>query len=276
MAAVAEAAEVVGARDLDDATGEQLAKAWGLVRRSADLSREELAARIASEAGLDLAVLDDVHPAAPLLPGRVARWRTIMPVSCTDREIVVATANPLSQAARREVAELTGRTVRFQVAPPFDILAALDTAYPDVDDGSAPLPPSEPRDRGGEGPRILVVDDEAGQRTLFRSILEEGGFRVDVARDGQAALEALATDPDYDLVTLDYWMDRMNGLRVLQHLRNRPDTADVAVIMVTGADDRQIEMSLFEAGADDYVAKPIDGPLFLLRVRAVLRRRLHA
>ena len=45
------------------------------------------------------------------------------------------------------------------------------------------------------------------------------------------------------------------------------------LVVVTGSDDRQIEMSPFEAGADDYVVKPIDGPLFALRIRAVLRRR---
>ena len=60
---------------------------------------------------------------------------------------------------------------------------------------------------------------------------------------------------------------------LLQHIRAHPTASDMPVIMVTGSGDRQIEMSLFEAGADDYVAKPIDGALFALRIRAVLRRR---
>jgi PleD family two-component response regulator len=209
-----------------------------------------------------------------LLPGSVARRLNVLPLSCTEREVDVATANPLSQAARRETAQLTGRQVRFQVASPGAIAAAVSETYAGEETGNDG---EETRvDRGGSGPRILVVDDEAGQRALFRSILEEAGFRVDVERDGPAALEALEADSSYDLVTLDYWMDRMNGLRVLQQMRSRPATADLPVIMITGADDRRIEMSLFEAGADDYIAKPVDGPLFVLRVRAVLRRRLHA
>ncbi len=275
MVAVAEAAETAGAGDLDTATPEQLERAWGLVRESEGLADHELAHRIAEEARLEVAELGAAdRRATALLPAGVARRRTVLPLSCTDREIVVATANPLGQGVRREVAELTGRTVRVQVADPAAIAAAIMESYSDSEDGAAP-PPEEAPPRGA-GPRILVVDDEAGQRALFRSILEEAGFRVDVARDGAAALDTLTADPSYDLVTLDYWMDRMNGLRVLQLLRGRASTEDVPVIMVTGSNDRQIEMSLFEAGADDYIAKPIDGPLFVLRVRAVLRRRRHA
>jgi DNA-binding response OmpR family regulator len=123
---------------------------------------------------------------------------------------------------------------------------------------------------------VLVVDDEAGQRALFRSILEEGGCRVTVARDGSEAVSLLRGDTRFDLVTLDYWMDKMNGLRVLQQIRSDASLAAMPVIMVTGADDRRIEMSLFEAGADDYVAKPVDAPLFMLRIQAVLRRRRYA
>jgi DNA-binding response OmpR family regulator len=68
-------------------------------------------------------------------------------------------------------------------------------------------------------------------------------------------------------------MDKMNGLRVLQRIRSTGELRHMPVIMVTGADDRRIEMSLFEAGADDFIVKPIDGPLFMLRIQAVLRRR---
>ena len=94
-----------------------------------------------------------------------------------------------------------------------------------------------------------------------------------LAKDGAEALEKLQTDSGFDLMTLDYWMDKMNGLRVLQGVRTKSSVRDLPVIMVTGAGDRRIEMSLFEAGADDFISKPIDPPLFLLRIKAVLRRR---
>lgn len=276
MAAVAEAAEMLSISDLDRATGDDLTRAWGLVRKSADVTLEELTAGIARDTHLEVASLDDADAgAATLLPGSVAHRTNLLPMSCTDREITVATANPLGQEARREVAELSGRAVTFVVAPPNDIASRIATVYgprPESDADEADDPPQGPRAPGG--PHILVVDDEAGQRALARSLLEEAGFRVDLAKDGPTAVTMLEGDATYALVTLDYWMDRMNGLRVLQHIRSHPTASNMPIIMVTGADDRQIEMSLFEAGADDYIAKPIDGPLFVLRVRAVLRRRL--
>jgi CheY-like chemotaxis protein len=210
-----------------------------------------------------------------LVPAEVAYRRNVLPLRCTDREVVVATANPFGQEARREIASLTGRPVRFELAAPDDLALAIQRAYgqaPEATDaphlpGDTPLP---------RGPHVLVVDDEAGQRALFRSILEEGGCRVTVARDGSEAVSLLRGDTRFDLVTLDYWMDKMNGLRVLQQIRSDASLAAMPVIMVTGADDRRIEMSLFEAGADDYVAKPVDAPLFMLRIQAVLRRRRYA
>lgn len=119
----------------------------------------------------------------------------------------------------------------------------------------------------------MVAVAEAGGRALSRSVLESTGFRVTLARNGAEAIELLAGPDSFDLMTLDYLMDRMNGLRVLQSVRANPRHRDLPVIMVTGADDRRIEMSLFEAGADDFVVKPIDAPLFTLRIQAVLRRR---
>lgn len=278
LVAIAEAAEVAGARDLDTATPEQLSKAWGLVRKTAGLSLEELEERIAQQASLrvaDLAAADS--RAKVLVPSEVAHRRSVLPLRCDERQIVVATSNPLNQGAKREVASISGRTVVFEVSAPNSLSTAIDSAYGPVtiaDLDAAPGPDAAPGQP--TGPHILVVDDEAGQRALFRSVLEEAGYRVHVANDGPAAVELLDKDPSYDLVTLDYWMDKMNGLRVLQHIRSRDATRHKPVIMVTGADDRQIEMSLFEAGADDFIAKPIDAPLFVLRVQAVLRRRRFA
>jgi len=272
MVAVAEAAAVAGAPELDDATADQMTRAWGLVRKTADVSLGELTTGIAEQAHVPVADLANADTrAAGLVPAEVAHRRNVLPLDCTGKEITIATANPLSQDAKREIASLTGRVVAFQIAAPNEIASAIRSQYgaaaiaqprAEADIKSTPAP---------AGPHVLVVDDEVGQRALFRSVLEEAGYRVSVAVDGPEAIELLEGDEQYDLVTLDYWMQRMNGLRVLQHIRDQASTALVPVIMVTGADDRQIEMSLFEAGADDYVGKPIDGPLFILRVQAVLR-----
>lgn len=278
LVAIAEAAEVAGAGDLDSATPEQMTRAWGLVRKTANVSLDELRKRVATQAQLAVADLDEADSRAVfLIPAEVAYRRNILPLRCTDRDVVVATANPLSQGAKREIAGVSGRSVVFEIATPADLVASVERAYgPISDEERAAGPPPQVEATLPKGPHVLVVDDEAGQRALFRSILEEAGYRVDVVPDGPSAVEKLAADSSYVLVTLDYWMDKMNGLRVLQHIRSAPATREMPVIMVTGADDRQIEMSLFEAGADDYVAKPIDPPLFLLRIQAVLRRRRFA
>jgi len=277
MVAVAEAAAVAGASDLDTATSSQLIKAWDLVRKTADVTMEGLAKRIADQNQLLVAALNGADARATVLvPGDVAHRRTVLPLRCTERDVAVATANPLSQVAKRDIAELTGRHVTFEVAPPEALVAAIRAAYGDVEAAESDLGIGRRETPLPGGPHVLVVDDEPGQRALFRSILEGAGYRVTVASDGREALGMLHEDVPFDLVTLDYWMDQMNGLRVLQQIRSQASTKGLPVIMVTGADDRRIEMSLFEAGADDYVAKPIDGPLFLLRIRAVLRRRRYA
>jgi len=273
MAAMAEAAEVAGASDLETASPGQLEKAWGLVGTTAELTLLELTKAIAEESGVPVADLAGADPrAAALIPGEIAHRWSLLALDCTTHEIRLATSNPLSQEAKREIAALTGRTVLFRLAPPSELRPAIVRAYGPAPAGPvravSPLP--------SQGPHVLVVDDEAGQRALLRSMLEESGYRVTCARDGAAALDQLQRDDSVDLVTLDYWMDRMNGLRALQRIRDTPDTSGIPVIVVTGSDDRRIEMSLFEAGADDYIAKPIDGPLFLLRVQAVLRRRRFA
>ncbi|MDH3270948.1 MAG: response regulator [Gemmatimonadota bacterium] len=273
MVAITEAAEVAGAPDLDSATVEQMGRAWDLVGRAASFSLPELAAAVAHQARLPVARLDAADRRAEILiPAEVAHRRNVLPLGCSGREVDVATANPLSQEAKREIAKLTGRVVRFQLAEPRELNAAVEAAYGPAD---RTMGPGHLDASPNTGPHVLVVDDEAGQRELFRSVLEEDGYRVTVAKDGPTAMQFLRAEP-FDLMTLDYWMDKMNGLRVLQSVRAEKEIGEVPVIMVTGAEDRRIEMSLFEAGADDFIAKPIDPPLFLLRVQAVLRRRRFA
>lgn len=276
MVAIAEAAAVAGAAELDTAAADELGKAWDLVAATANITRHELAKRIAAEAKLEVADLLTADPhAVKLVPAEVARRRTVVPLRCSDRELVVATSNPLSQDAKREIEAIASRVVQFEIGAPIDIELATLKAYGAPAQGdAAPIPPPDRVKPGG--PHVLVVDDEAGARALFRSVLEEGGFRVTLAVDGADAIKILSEVEDFDLITLDYFMDRMNGLRVLQHIRAQRETVGLPVIMLTGADDRRIEMSLFEAGADDFIVKPIDAPLFLLRVHAALRRRfLH-
>jgi len=118
------------------------------------------------------------------------------------------------------------------------------------------------------------VDDDADTRHLLRAALEADGFRGTEASDGEEALELVdeAREDPFSLVTLDLVMPGMSGLGVLKVLRDRLSTQTLPVVVATGMDDPDVEVELFEAGADDFVVKPVDPPRFLLRVRAVLRR----
>ncbi|GIW50759.1 MAG: hypothetical protein KatS3mg081_0114 [Gemmatimonadales bacterium] len=124
----------------------------------------------------------------------------------------------------------------------------------------------------GAGPKILLVDDDGVSRSLARALLEKNGFQVTEAQDGQAALERLRTGGPFALVVLDLEMPRLDGREVLARLRAQPETAQLPVVVLTGAESMSTEIELMEQGADDYIRKPIDPPRFVARIKAALRR----
>ncbi|MCI0434068.1 MAG: Flp pilus assembly complex ATPase component TadA [Gemmatimonadetes bacterium] len=123
-----------------------------------------------------------------------------------------------------------------------------------------------------ESPHILLVDDDAINRTLARTLLSKSGFRISEAVDGREALDRLARGHDFSLVVLDLDMPRMRGDEVLGVLRRDKATASMPVVILTGSDHEDTEIQLMDAGADDYIRKPIDPPRFVARVKATLRR----
>jgi type II secretory ATPase GspE/PulE/Tfp pilus assembly ATPase PilB-like protein/CheY-like chemotaxis protein len=130
----------------------------------------------------------------------------------------------------------------------------------------------EPAARADERIRILVADDDAVAREVAVGVLQAAGFVVDQAIDGQAALDMLAHDSRYSLVTLDLDMPRVDGRTVLRRLRSAAATSGLPIIMLTGNDSEETEIALMNEGADDYLRKPLDPARFIARVRAVLRR----
>jgi DNA-binding response OmpR family regulator len=119
---------------------------------------------------------------------------------------------------------------------------------------------------------LLVVDDSPANRDLLSRRLERKGFRVIVAEDGQRALDILATSR-VDLVLLDVMMPGMTGLEVLRKLRETRAPSALPVVMVTARTESEDVVEALEAGANDYVMKPIDFPVVLARVKAQLRMR---
>ncbi|MEO6864272.1 MAG: ATPase, T2SS/T4P/T4SS family [Gemmatimonadaceae bacterium] len=126
--------------------------------------------------------------------------------------------------------------------------------------------------RVDEHQRILVVDDDPVTRELAVGVLKATGFIVDQATDGQAALDMLAHDSRYALVTLDLSMPRVGGREVLKQMRSAAATSGLPIVVLTSTEGEEVEISLMNEGADDYLRKPLDPARFIARIRAVLRR----
>jgi adenylate cyclase len=122
--------------------------------------------------------------------------------------------------------------------------------------------------------RILVVDDVPQNARLLDALLTHEGYEVLCASDGRAALEVIeSTGPD--LVLLDVVMPELDGYAVCRRLRERDETALLPVIMVTSSTAHEKRKAI-EAGADDFIQKPLDHDELLTRVRSLLRiKRYH-
>jgi DNA-binding response OmpR family regulator len=128
-------------------------------------------------------------------------------------------------------------------------------------------------------PRILVVEDDPGMRTLLTRTLQAEGYRLRAVPDGRAMWDALVMEPA-DLIILDVMMPGTNGLDLCRTLRQGglrgtvedPSFTQVPVIMVSARGEELDRVLGLELGADDYVAKPFGQKELLARVRAVLRR----
>ena len=120
--------------------------------------------------------------------------------------------------------------------------------------------------------RILVADDEAKIAQFIRKGLKEEGYAVDVASDGDEALN-LALHEDYDAVVLDIMLPGTDGIGVLKKLRStRPD---LPVMLVSARDQVSDKVRGLDAGADDYLTKPFAFEELLARMRALLRPRVR-
>ena len=131
-----------------------------------------------------------------------------------------------------------------------------------LDEGSA---------NNGKSKKVLLVEDEDALRRVMKDLLEREGFTVFEAADGVKALDEIdRAGPD--IVVLDLNLPRLDGYGVLSHLRSRPATADLPVIVLTAKGDEDSEVRVFEYGASDYLTKPFRPRALSARLHSLLGR----
>jgi putative two-component system response regulator len=121
------------------------------------------------------------------------------------------------------------------------------------------------------GKRILVIDDDAGIRRITQTLVEELGHTVEPARDGIEGLAKLQLG--IDLVLLDVVMPGLDGFDVCRRIRQDPYGKDVPVIMVTSLETRDDRLQAVEAGANDFIAKPVDDAELRIRCASLLKMK---
>lgn len=110
--------------------------------------------------------------------------------------------------------------------------------------------------------RLLLAEDEEVLRMLVVDTLEDEGYEIDEACDGEEAYELIEQN-DYDLVIIDYMMPRMTGLEVIEKVRQHPEKKDIKILMLSAKSQKVDQDRVLLAGADHFISKPFS-PLYLV------------
>jgi type II secretory ATPase GspE/PulE/Tfp pilus assembly ATPase PilB-like protein/ActR/RegA family two-component response regulator len=188
------------------------------------------------------------------------------------RVVDVPQEDELGEEEERE-ARPTGRSSR----------TSAGTAAPTRSSGGAQAPErpaigeafelieSETAGRRTGGVKVLLVDDEDQLRRVMRDLLERDGYDVSEAADGVQALDQVDRVAP-EIIVLDLNLPGLDGYGVLAHLRSRPATAGIPVVVLTARGDEDSEVRVFEMGADDFLSKPFRARALSARLQAVLGR----
>lgn len=119
--------------------------------------------------------------------------------------------------------------------------------------------------------RIFVVDDEIGALTLIGIMLERGGFEVQKAQHAKEALSKLNSEGPPDMFILDVMMPEIDGIQLCRMLRERADTKELPILILSARGDAKSVIQGMEAGANDYILKPIFHHNLVEKVRSILQ-----
>ncbi len=161
--------------------------------------------------------------------------------------------------------------------PPATAMGAFRAARTADTTPTSPMPLSKkdidspPGSKQDERPLVLVVEDELDLAELLRFNLEQEGYAVAIAGDGETAIEMVRRERPA-LIVLDLMLPGLSGLEVCRRLRGDPATTSVPVVIATAKTSEADRVIGLELGADDYVSKPYSPRELVARVRAVLRR----
>jgi CheY-like chemotaxis protein len=178
--------------------------------------------------------------------------------------------DPPQEEAPAPPARRSGKVGRASPAPGvIEAPAPLDDNFELLEE---PAPPRRSGPHGKPAAKVLLVDDEDSLRKVMKELLERDGYIVSEARDGAQALNQIdRVGPD--VIVLDLNLPGLDGYGVLSHLRSRPATAGIPVIVLTAKGDEDNEVRVFELGADDFLTKPFRARALSARLDAVLGRR---
>lgn len=120
-------------------------------------------------------------------------------------------------------------------------------------------------------PTILVVEDEQAQRLILQHNLEEAGYEVVTAEDGEVGLEHIK-DYKPDIIVLDWMMPKLSGIELCRQIKSASNTKKTPVIMLSARSEEVDRIRGLEIGADDYISKPYSIKEILVRIKGQLRR----
>jgi DNA-binding response OmpR family regulator len=125
--------------------------------------------------------------------------------------------------------------------------------------------------RRKEGGTRALVEDEEALRHVLKDLLEREGYSVIEATDGVQALDEIDRHAP-DALVLDLKLPRLDGYQVLNHIRARPATATLPVLVLTAHGDEDSEVKVFESGANDFITKPFRPRALSARLKALLNK----